>query len=85
MSTINEHGYSTQMNPKLKNLLATYRPEDLSHLTAKRNKQPLWTQNTLKKVKMSGVNQSEITDEDKTQVCMFMIAVIIFFWMLFNL
>ncbi len=84
MSTLNEHGYSTQMNPKLKNLLANYKPEDVSGLTAARNKQPLWSQNTIKRMKMSGVNQSEITDEEKTQVCIFMIVVIIAFWALFN-
>lgn len=85
MSTLNSHGYSTKMNPKLKNLLANYKPEDRSEITANRNKQTLWTLNTVKRVKLSGNNHEELTDKDKVDVAFTFLAVILFMWAIFNL
>lgn len=85
MSTFNEYGYSVRMNPKLKNLLDNYKPEDVSALTASRNKKPLWSQNTIRKMKGSGKYHGESTDTEKVNTCLSILTIIIVLWALFNI
>lgn len=59
MSKPNNYGFSTQMNPKLKKLLTDYKPEDRSEITALRNKKPMWSMNTIQRLKLSGGGHQE--------------------------
>jgi hypothetical protein len=87
MSTLNQYGYSTQMNPKIKNMLDTYRPKDKTrdadgNYFKKSN--PLWTQNSIERAKLKG-SDGFITRDQQATVCGTLLVVIIFLWALFNL
>lgn len=84
MSKLNQYGFSSQMNPKLKKLLSAYNPADRSHITAMRNKKLLWSLNTVRKEKLRG-HTEELTSQETVNVVMTILVSIILLWALFNL
>jgi hypothetical protein len=87
MSTLNQYGYSSQMNLKLKKMLDVYNPKDKTkdangNYFKKSN--PLWTQNTIEKAKLKGTDGFVSTNE-QVSICGAIIIVIVFLWALFNI
>lgn len=85
MSKPNVYGYSTQMNPKLKNLLKSYNPSDVSELTAIRNRKPIWSQNTIRKMNSAVHEQDTFSSAEVTSVVSVVAFVLVFLFVLSSL
>lgn len=83
MSKLNQYGYSFEMNPKIKEFAKNYHPEDVSELTALRNRKPLRILNTVKKMELKGVSDP-LSEKDQVNVCLTLFIIILAAWFLFN-
>jgi hypothetical protein len=80
----NQYGHSFQMSKKQRELVKNYNPENVSELTAIRNRKPFRLINTMRKMETKH-NIDPISEDEVTGVCLTLIVLIVFVWTLFNL
>jgi hypothetical protein len=87
MSTLNQYGCSSAMNPKLKKMLKEYTPKDKTrdkNGNYFKTSKPVWTQNSMQRIPLKGTD-GFLTSSEVTTVCSSILFILAFLWALFNL